>query len=390
MISKMKSVASESDRNRTKSLFIAFVAYATTLGGFLSRLPDLQIALGATNFEFGLVLLGIPVGIIVGSVFLTRLIPQIGAKRASIAFTIMFSACPLLTGLAGSAFSAATSLAIQGAALALANVSVNVLAHQMEKSQGRPLLNKCHGVWSISLLAASLIGAALVAMEIDFRVQFGCTFLALTAVLSAAYSRNRWEPDAENYAGPPSMILPTRAVLYILAYASATVIVEGITRNWGIIYLRDIINAPGELAALALPLVILSQALGRLASDPLIKRYGKATVAVGMILIGASGCAIVAVSTNVWIALLGILLIGFGVSTAHPQSVSAAASIGDRSPAENVASFSTVQTLLVYCGPPLFGFLSQGIGLRWALLAMVPFLLVTIFFVPAVAMRRSH
>ena len=107
-----------------------------------------------------------------------------------------------------------------------------------------------------------------------------------------------------------------------------------------------------------------------------------------MILICASGCILLATSTGLWTGLLGILLIGLGVSTAHPQSVAAAAALGDRPPAENVAAFSSVQTLLVYCGPSLFGILSEGTGLRLAMFTMAPLLLATIFFVPAISARR--
>src|SRR5205814_5464713 len=150
----MQSESTYKDRCGDAFVYIAFAAYAAVLGGFLSRLPDIQLALKASNYEFGLILLGVPTGIIIGSVFFSAFIERIGAKKSSAVFTIIFSICPILSGAASSGVALAASLALQGLMLSLANVSINVLAHQMEKAQDRRLLNKCHGVWSITLLAA--------------------------------------------------------------------------------------------------------------------------------------------------------------------------------------------------------------------------------------------
>ena len=384
----MKAVERAKERNPLAFVFLAFAAYAAVLGGFLSRLPDIQLRLELSNSELGMILLGVPIGIVGGSIFFSGFIERMGAKKASGMFTFLFCLCPVLSGMAGSGWALAIFLVVQGVMLSLANVSVNVLALQWEKAKSRRVLNRCHGIWSLTLLGASLTGAGMVGFGVDFRVQFACTFVLAAGLLLPAYVSDPMELSSAG-SRPAPLVLPTRGVLQIVAYASATVMVEGITRNWGIIYLRDSLGATAQIAALGLPVVILSQAAGRLVADPLIEKHGVALVATSMIVVCAFGCLLLAGATGPWAGLAGILLIGLGVSVAHPQSVAASAAIGDRPASENVAAFSTIQTLLVYCAPSLFGLLSGTFGLRFAMLGMVPLVLSTLYFVPAIASRRS-
>ena len=80
------------------------------------------------------------------------------------------------------------------------------------------------------------------------------------------------------------------------------------------------------------------------------------------------------------LAIIGFVLIGFGMSCAFPLSISASARIGDRPSAENVAAFSMIQRTLAMGVPAFIGFVAAGWGIAAAFAAMLPLPLIALVF----------
>src|ERR1043165_3122021 len=126
-----------------------------------SRIPDMQLALGLNEAQLGLALLGQPAGAIVSFLFASQVVERLGTR------VVILSTIPLLAlvlvgiALAPSLVVMWLGFAAFGAVFAFSNVSINVEADRVEAQSGRRLMNTCHGIWSIGLLTASLIGTAM-------------------------------------------------------------------------------------------------------------------------------------------------------------------------------------------------------------------------------------
>lgn len=190
----------------------------------------------------------------------------------------------------------------------------------------------------------------------------------------------------ENYtppkpAGVKKITLPNKEVLFIGLWGFSGILMEATTRGWIVIYARDLLLAPEHIAVLALPTIVLTQTLGRFTADRLIVRFGILNVAKTTSFFLLLGVTFIAITNNLILAFIGFLLIGIGISISMPEAFAAASRIKSRSPSENVAAFSTLSTLLVFIGPPLFGLMAETIGLRVAFLLVIP--LVIISFIQA-------
>jgi fucose permease len=191
-------------------------------------------------------------------------------------------------------------------------------------------------------------------------------FVAVTAMLAALVPAFLVPlPESRARAGGASsrrrFALPGRGTLLIGGFALAGVVLEGTTRSWSVIYVRDLFGAAEWIAALALPAIVVTQTVGRFAGDGLIERLGAATsgrlVAVALL----AGLIVIVMAPVTGMVLAGFALIGVGVSTVLPQAFSAAARWGDRPAAESMAAFATLSTVMGFLGPPVFGALAEWV-----------------------------
>ncbi len=174
--------------------------------------------------------------------------------------------------------------------------------------------------------------------------------------------------------------LPTRSTLLISGFALAGIVLEGTTRSWAVIYVRDTFDAVDWLAALALPAIVVTQMAGRFLGDGWSERWGAANVGRATAAVLLAGTVVVAFAPAVSVALAGFVLVGLGISIVVPQSFSAAAKWGDRPAAESMAAFATVSTLIGFLGTPVYGLVAEWLGLRAALALFIPLPLVAIAF----------
>ncbi len=128
-------------------------------------------------------------------------------------------------------------------------------------------------------------------------------------------------------------------------------------------------------------------AAGRLAGDWLTDRFGPVALGRFCAFTAIVGMAALVFANNLPLAFAGFAAIGFGVSVGFPLSVSAAAAVGDRPPALNVASVVLVAYSGSLVGPPLVGFVADGAGLRIGLGALLPLMVLSALF--AGALRPS-
>lgn len=369
--------------------------HAFVAGSMFSRLPEIQKHLDIGPGEFGLVLMVIPLGVLSGALLASRLIEAIGTQKTCLIFLPVFATIPFLATLAQSHGQLALVLYFFGAVLAMSNVAINVEADRIEFALDKRILNKCHGSWGLGFLIVSLLGVGAIRLgitpSVHFVILFAVICLASATIvrgLKAAAPREA-KGDKKAHGKSKKLALPNKGTFLIVAFALTGFWLEGSTRNWGVIYLRDGLGALDWFAALALPAMISMQTLGRFMADGWISKFGPVAVARFLTTVALVGLIIVILSPAATFALVGFMLIGLGISTAVPQAISSAARWGDRPSAENVAAFSMLQTMIAFIAPPVFGLLAAWFDMQIAWMMFLPLPFVALYFAKSLAPRQT-
>ncbi len=367
----------------------AFSLHSTTVGTLFARLPEVQNTLALSEATFGIVLLGMPVGVLLGSILIGPLVETWGPKRLILYGMPVIAGVLILVGISTSAAMLTAAMFVFGFAFATSNVAINVEADRVEAAEGRRIMSRCHGWWALGFLATTLVSAGLIRIGVSPLGQFaGLT--VLMALLAPAFLIGLpvSKPRATE-AASRRFALPGKGTLLIGAFALAAILLEGTTRSWAVIYVRDEFGAADWLAAYALPAIVVTQTAGRFAGDTLVERWGEVAVARAMMIVLLAGTAVIVVAPWISLVLFGFALIGLGVSIALPQSFSAAAKLTDRPAAESMAAFSTISVLIGFVGPPLFGFAAEWLGLRMAFALFIPLPLISMAFAGYLAGDRK-
>ncbi|WP_421725330.1 MFS transporter [Bauldia sp.] len=368
---------------RRATIVTIFALTGLITGTFFSRLAELQLAIGLTEGQLGVALIGLSTGVFAGSLLVSQAIERHGIRRTLLWGLPLFAAGPLLAALlADGAPSLFLLLVLFGVGLAVSNIAMNVEADRIEASHGHRLLNRCHALWGVGFLAASAAGTAMVAAGIPPLWHFvGLFILIAGATVAFVRPMQPVAPRAHRGNGARRRFArPTVAILLIMGFAISGMWLEGTMRNWSIIYLRDVFEPAEWVATLTLPSIVAFQIIGRLSADTLIDRYGPVRFARVLTAITFIGLLLVVTSDSIAVTLVGFALIGLGISTAHPQAMSAAARLGDRPSSENVAALSTLQTVLGLISPPMIGAVASAYGIHAAFVLLLPLPIIAIYF----------
>lgn len=154
---------------------------------------------------------------------------------------------------------------------------------------------------------------------------------------------------------------------------------EGAVRNWSVIFMRDSFTAPAWADTLTLPAFIGATVIGRLLADHFITRYGPVRFARTLGGISLIGLALVVMSPNLTVALIGFALVGLGVCVSFPLSTSAAARLGDRPASENVAALTMTTQITLLGTPALLGWIAASFGIRSIFIVVAPMVIAAVF-----------
>jgi fucose permease len=361
------------------------VALVFALNGFCfatlaSRVPDLREALGLSNGALGALLLSIAVGSMLGMPVSGHLIERWGAGAV-----VRFGALMDLAGLAVTGFSAGGDLVV-GAALGLFayglgtgtwDVAMNVDGAAVERKLGRSIMPRFHAGWSLGTFTGAGVGAVAAGLGVPLAAHYtvvpavaiGVTVLASRRLLPAG------EPaEHEDRSDTGSAWLEPRTLaigLMVLAFTLA----EGAANDWLALSLIDGYDARHWVGVSGFALFVASMTLGRLGGPVVLDRFGRAPAMLASALAATVGVLLVVWTGVAALAVVGILLWGFGAALGFPVGMSAAGDDPLRA-ARRVSVVSTIGYGAFLGGPPLLGFVGNHAGTLDSLLvipiAMVP------------------
>ena len=357
-----------------------FFVQAVALTNWFPRIPDVQAKLAIGPAELAVALMGMPVGAFLATTLVAaRLIERFSARATIVVAFSAFSVALALPGGAWDVPSLFAALFLMGAAFSTSDIATNLVAARIQYESGRRIMNTCHGLWSTGAIVGSLIGAWFAEIGIDSAWHLAAVAVVTAPVAIVVTRALPPAPPTRRTRAPP-LALPSRAMLGLTVFAFGAILAEVTLRNWGAVYLREAVGASAAATGVGYGAFSLMMAAGRLFGDRLADRFGPVAVGAVSAATAVAGYVVAAAATNVVVAVVGFAAIGLGASVGYPLSVTAVAGRGDRSPAINVASLSLIAFSSAFIGPPLVGFVAEGVGLRIGLAAIVPLLLVCAVF----------
>ncbi len=367
-----------------------FMMEAVVLGAWLPRIPDIKLALQMDAGTLGAVLVGLPVGTLIGFLVAARFAERVGLRRACMIAGSAFAMVFITVGMAPSPSLLFAALVLCGFAVALIEVAMNTKAGRLEKRSRRRIMSQCHGFWSIGTVVGAILGGLFAQAAVPAGIQFLLTNpLFAIAAYYAAWSMPVDEEKTEPEGRTSFFVLPARALIVLCLMPVGIMALEGAMMDWSAVFVREVLVGQPAEAAAAYAVFSTVMAVTRLAGDRLAERFGAAAVVFSSGLSAALGAALFAAAPNLALALVGSALAGFGVATVYPLAVSAAAAAPGKSPEANVAAVSFIAFSIFLAGPPLIGGLADVFGLRVALAILVPAALVSAALSGTVRIRAN-
>jgi MFS family permease len=255
------------------------------------------------------------------------------------------------------------------------NTQAVVLSKLFEKS----IISTFHGFWSLAGFVGGLIGGLFVAKQITPIYQF--VFVALVSIIYLVFAHPYLMPSEKNKQPLNKMWnKPSALMLQFGFIALGNMICEGMMFDWSGIYFQKVALVPNEYRTMGYISFMACMTIGRMFADILINYWGARKQLMLSGLLVTIGLIIAVMLPGIIISTFGFMLVGFGVSSVIPTIygfVGRSAAPGQASIA--LASVSSIGFFGFLIGPPIIGFLSQAIGLRWAFLTVSLLGLATFF-----------
>ena len=366
---------SSPDPGTPKTVVMLFFLQAMAGGGIFVRIPDIQANLELSEAQLGLLLMTQAMGGFLSYILASFLVERAGTRVVCAVTVPLLAIAAAAVAFAPTAVLAGGAFVLYGVSFSLSNVAMNVEADRVEAACGRRIMNRCHGVWSIGILTASLIGVLARGWSVPPTVHLGLVVPVLIGaclVLILGWVPAR--PREANRAGRGRIRipLPSPMTLRIVGFGVVGGLSQGATNNWSVIYMRDSFAAPDWVDALTIPGFLIALSLGRLLGDGWVARFGTRRVARTLYAVAGLGMVLVSVAPVLWVALLGFALLGLGICVSFPMMVTAAAALTDRPASENVSAVTMTMGLAMLVTPSLMGAIAEFAGIRMAFVATLP------------------
>jgi fucose permease len=134
--------------------------------------------------------------------------------------------------------------------------------------------------------------------------------------------------------------------------------------GWLALFLIQRLGVSPTMSLMVLSLYWLALLLGRIVAQTVLPRVRHSRLLMGNVLAAMLGCALLAFTNNLFGAVMGVLLVGFGFAIIYPLIVE---KIGDRFPNYHPGFFNGVFSFALTGGmlaPWVLGFLARAYGIQ--------------------------
>ena len=335
---------------------LCFFAAGFCMAAWAPLIPFAKARLGASDAEFGLLLLCLGIG----SVIAMPITGYVSARRGARGMILAGGAglvvlLPLLM-LPATGPGLGLVLFCFGAALGTIDVAMNVHAAEVERQSARPMMSGFHAMWSVGGIAGA--GAMTLLLSLGsaplMAAALGAGLAALALVLAAPGLLR-----ARAGTTPPAFVLPRGIVLLIAALAAIVFLIEGAILDWGALLTLERALLAKEQAGIGFLIFSVAMTAGRLAGDRMVARVGPQLVLFLGGLVVLAGMGLIVAGPGLVLSMTGFALVGLGAANLVPVLFSAAGRQTLMPPALAIAAVTTTGYAGILLGPALIGFAAQ-------------------------------
>jgi MFS family permease len=259
----------------------------------------------------------------------------------------------------------------------LFNVSVNTQAVELAKLFEKSIISSFHGFWSLAGFVGGLVGSYFIAQSLTPLMQF-FVILSLGYLFLITTHQHLLHSESNKQSLKKMWTKPTPLMFQFGLIALSNMICEGMMFDWSGVFYQTVVKVPETQRTIGYISFMACMTTGRMFADALINYWGPRKQLMLSGLLVTLGLIIAILYPSIYTSTIGFMLVGFGVSSVIPTiygSVGKSAEPGQASIA--LASVSSIGFFGFLIGPPIVGFLSGALGLRWAFLTISILGLVT-------------
>ena len=344
------------------------------VGILVSQLPDYKFHLKISNGALGTALFLLAAGV------LSALGPggRWAAKHGSAYVTILGSIAVInsmpLIGLTFNYISFCIALYLFGFAIAFQDVAMNTHAVTLEQRFKRRVMSTFHALYSLGALAGSACGGVMAQFHVKEIIQESLVAVLFIAVL--LYMKSGFLPASSDQQEPRKHKRPKRpTIFWVLGFLGMSASIgEGSAGDWGGVLARTTFHTSPFVGTLPFICFSITMVTGRFLGDRLAHKFGPGQLLFFGGLIAGIGLSVGLFIGGIGGEIFGWTFLGMGMCIVIPMIYSETGTIainkyaGTIAPSEAVATVSGISYFGFVVGPPIMGYISEVITLRWAML----------------------
>jgi len=369
---------------------LIFFCNALLYISLFSRLPGLVERLGIDKSLFGLSLLGGTLGTFLALPFAARFVQRLTPRVAASVLLLAIAVIQVIAFSVSAYWAFVLCLIGFGYCRTMLEVAQNMVATQMEADTGQHVMARSHGFWSVGLLAGALLSGVMGGLGIStwlHMILVGLIVLVLVGLLL------RIAPKTLTVGLPKPgrfFTLPDRAILLVCAMMFGIAVTEGAIYDWAAFYIEQVLAADPAAVGILFSCFTIGMGATRMVGDALRARFPAPMIVRCSVVSAFAGLLVLLSAPNLYVAAIGLTLIGSGVALNAPLAMGTAARIGARSPSENLAAMSMVNTFAFLGIPASLGFVSDHFGLKIAFALLLLPLVASFFLAPITGVRQRQ
>jgi predicted MFS family arabinose efflux permease len=400
-------------RRARMGVALLFFINGAAFASWVSRIPALRAGLGLSDGTLGSVLFAMSCGVLLSFPFAGKGAQLLGARQLALlggVVLLLMLPVPFVIGIVPSLVLVMLEL---GAMMGAMQVSMNVLAVDLQARTPRRIVSSLHGAWSAGGLVGAGLGGLAAHAGLPPFSHLCAAALVLGALLVGAWLLLRVElpprllpataPATPSASHAPRRGRTDRVLVGLGLVCFCAFLTEGALADWSAVWLHERAGAPESMAALGYAVFAGAMTAMRLVGDRVLEAVGSTRLLRACSVLGSLALAGALVLARVDAAFVALVVLGLALATIVPSAYAAAGRhVAARAGAAEAEVLSARAIALLsgfgygglLAGPPVIGWLAQATSLSWALGLLVLLVATIAVLVPLLddrtARRAAH
>lgn len=302
----------------------AFAAQGFGYAAVVSTLPTFKERLDLTETLISAILLAVCVAAAGGSVLADVIAVRRGSRWALAVGFLLQTVALLVAASATTVVMFTVAVMVYGIGLGCVDAATNMAGALAEARSSTPLFGRLYSAYTIAAIAGALATAG--AQSAGLPALTPVLVAAVLAVVVAAlvlrfgdrYISVRRATDRSGEGGR----LPLRGIWMVGGLVFAAFVADSAVATWSTLYMEDGLGSSKSIAPLAYAAYLGIVLLGRLAADPMVRRWGRTRTGIVGAIIALVGCILVVAFHAPGPAVVGFALAGGAAGLLVPVAFS--------------------------------------------------------------------